>query len=105
VSDGRVVREHRDNHLALASIGNFDYSAPAQFNECLTLGRGSVEHDDVVSGFYQVRRHCRAHSTQPDKSNLHVVISVALSTASLNIHIDGASVSYGLRDGALLLHA
>src|SRR5262245_64640003 len=64
LSSRRVVRKHRDNHLAVASIGNPGCPARAHVNERVTLAGGTVEHGDIVSGLYQVTRQSRAHTAQ-----------------------------------------
>src|SRR5260370_37779839 len=83
VSDRRVGREHRDNHVAAASIGDTGCLVRTQLEERTTFCGAAVEHGDIVSGLHEVCRHRRAHAAQSNESSLHVVISVARSSGSL----------------------
>src|ERR1700730_3158967 len=83
VSDRRVVREHRDNHVAAAGIGDTGCLVRTQLEERTTLCGAAVEHGDIVSGLHEVCRHRRAHVAQSNESSLHVVISVGRSSGSL----------------------
>jgi hypothetical protein len=48
----------------------------AEFDERAASAGRAIEYADIVSGFYEVSRHRRAHPSESDESKFHIVISL-----------------------------
>src|SRR6202034_4158435 len=72
LTDGLIVREHRDRHLAATGAGNVRGFARPELDQRLVLGGTAVVDRDFVSSLDEIGRHGRPHLTQADESDVHL---------------------------------